>query len=278
MKKNNVEVSKEFVSAIEKMTKDQVYTLLEEKVTMVNESDDLGNKEDRLILEAEIKKLCAKYNELSKLTVFGTCAKAEYPVLEFAKTFKYPSVKHATELGEEIGEDGKKHTFSVLKIKEESTNLDLFEFLQWAEKLNRQVTSQKNWRTPCRTTRNSIVNEWKRFDKSNTNSVKIDKKIFRENLQKMYDALLFIPSPNNNNRVMATQAIANKLFMFSNVARDKVNKDGDIVIDFAVMPEKQWIKLTMYLLHLTVKDKDYAPNEVEVKFNFEEAETEAESK
>lgn len=267
MKKNTIKVSKDFVAEIQKMTKEQVYALLEEKVTAINEGVDDDMKHE---IKAEIDELCKKYNELSKLTVFGVCAKAEYPVLDFAKTFYFPSVKTATELAEEIGDDGKKHTYAVLKIEEGKTRLDLFEFLTWAEKCNKQVTAQKNWRTPCRETRNSIVNEWQKFDKSNANDVKISKKIFQENLQKMYDALLFIPSPNNNNRVMATRAIAGKLFMFSNTAADKVNKDGEPNIDFKVMPEKQWIKITMYLLYLTVKDKDYAPNEVKVEFGFEE--------
>lgn len=285
MKKNKIEVSKEFVAEIERMSKEQVYDLLLEKIAMINESEDLNDKEARVMLDAEIKKLCVKYNELSMLTVYGICAKAQYPVLELAQTFYYPSVKTTTELGEEIGEDGKKHTFPVLKIAEGKTRLDLFDFLQWAERLNKQVTSQKNWRTPCRTTRNSIVNEWKKVLENNSDKSQINKKLLQETLQEMYDALLFIPSPNNNNRVMATKKVAAMLFGFSNVVNDKVNEDGEPVINFTVLPDKQWIKLVMYALHKTVKDKDYAPNDLEIKYCVEEeevqvteSEAEAESK
>lgn len=274
MKKNTVKVSEEFKAEIKKMTKEQVYELIEEKVTAINEG-----VEDELKIQynAEIKELCQQYNELSKLTVFGECAKAEYPVLDFAKLFYYPSVKTTAELVEELGEDEKMHTRAVLRIEDGKTRLDLFEFLNWAEKCNKKVTSDKNWKTPCRITRNSIANEWKKILESNADSNKIPKKVLQENLQAMFDALLFIPSENGNNRVMATKKIAGLMFGFSNTTKDKVNEDGMPEIKWEVIPEKQWIKITMYLLHMTVKDKDFAPNP-EVAYCIEEEVVEAEVK
>jgi hypothetical protein len=274
MKKNAVKVSEEFKAEIKKMTKEQVYAALEEKVTAINEGVD---DELKIQYNAQITELCKQYNELSKLTVYAECAKTEYPVLDFAKLFYQPSVKPATELVEEMGDDDRMHTRAVLRIEEGKTRLDLFDFLAWAEKCNKKVTADKNWKTPCRITRNSIANEWKKILESNADSNKVPKKILQENLQAMFDALLFIPSENGNNRVMATKKIAGLMFGFSNTTKDKVNDEGMPDIRFEVIPEKQWIKMTMYLLHLTVKDKDYAPNP-EVGYCVEEEVVEAETK
>ena len=265
MKKNLV--SKEFKEKLETLTKEQAYALLEELVTAIN--DDETTSEEKVKLNAECSEVCKAYNELSMLTVYGVCAKAEYPILEFAKTFYYPTVSTKDELGEEMGDDGKKHTFVTRKIETGEKRLDLFDFLVWAENCNKKVTADKIWRVACNSTRNSIENEWKKLYNSKGDTHKVNLKTIKDSLQKMYDALLFIPSENGNNRVMATGKIARMMFGFSNTTKDRRTKDGDIEIINSVLSNKQWIKLVMNALHLTVMDKDYAPNKVAIQYGSE---------
>ena len=266
MKKTNV--SAEFMAEIKKLTKQQVYDLLEEKVDAIN--DGIEDDELRMEVDAECKELCKKYNELSMLTIYGVCAKAEYPVLEFAQTYYYPTISTMDELAEEMDEVGKKHTFIVRRIDEGEKRLDLFDFLQWAEKCNKVVTAQKVWLSACNSTRNSIETEWKKVFSSDAENNKISFGKIKTNLQAMYDALLFIPSEKGNNRVMATGAVARYLFGFANTRKDGRTKDGDIKITKSILSTKQWVTLVMDALHETVKDKDYAPKDLGLEYGSDE--------
>lgn len=266
MKKKNV--SAEFIAEIEKMNKQQVYDALNERVCAINEG--IEDDELRVQYDAECKELCKKYNELSMLTVYGVCAKAEYPVLEFAQTYYFPTVKTIDELAEEVDETGKKHTFIVRKIEEGEKRLDLFDFLQWAEKCNKTVTAQKLWKGACNNTRNSIEAEWKKIFSSDAENNKVSFGKIKVNLQEMYDALLFIPSEKGNNRVMATGAVARYLFGFANTRKDGRTKEGTIKITKSVLSTRQWVTLVMDALHETVKDKDYAPKDLGLEYGYDE--------
>lgn len=267
MKKNNVIA--EFVTEIEKLTKEQVYDLLEEKVTAINEGiedDDLRIKTD-----AECKELCKRYNELSMLTIYGICVKAKYPVLSFAQTYYFPTIKTTDKLTKELDEDtGKERRRIMRSIEEGEKRLDLFHFLEWAEGLNKKVTADKHWRVACNATRNSIESEWKKVFKSDAKNNEIGFGTIKKNLQEMYNALLFIPSEKGNNRVMATGAVARYLFGFANTRKDSRTKEGDIKITKSVLSTKQWVTLVLDALHETVKDKDYAPKDLGLEYGSDE--------
>lgn len=258
---------KNFKAEIENLTKQEVYDLLDAKVVAINESND---PEEKAKLAEQCKVLCTKYNELSMLTVYGACAKAEKPVLEFAQTYYYPTVSTKDELAEDLTDDGRKIIKSVRTINEGEKRLDLFDFLKWAEKTNRTVTAEKHWKGACEETRNSIESEWKKIFSSGAENNKISFGKIKTNLQKMYDALLFIPSENGNNRVMATGAVARYLFGFANVRKDSRTKDGEIKITKSILSTRQWVTLVMDALHETVKDKDYAPNTLEFEYGSDE--------
>lgn len=257
----------EFIAKIEKMNKQEVFDLLEEKVTEINETSD---DEKKIELNVECAELCKKYNELSMLSVYGVCAKAEKPVLEFAQTYYYPTVSTKDELSEDLDNDGRKSTKVVRTINEGEKRLDLFDFLRWAEKCNKVVTAEKYWRSACEGTRNSIETEWKGFFNSTGESRKINVGTIKKNLQAMFDALIFIEAPSGKNAVIATGATARYLFGFANVRKDGRTKDGEIKINKTVLSTKQWVTLVMDALHETVKDKDYAPKEFLMEYGSEE--------
>jgi hypothetical protein len=267
MRKTNV--TAEFEEMVQKLTKDEAYDLLSEKVALIN--DGIEDDETRFRVNDECKLLCERYNELSMLTVYGVCAKAEYPILDFAKTFYFPTVKVTDEKGSDVDESGRERIVITRVIEEGEKRLDLFDFLQWAEKCNKTVTAQKNWKISCNSTRNSIEEEWKKLFASNGDTHKVSFKNIKANLQEMYDALLFIPSPSNNNRVMATNAMARYIFGFSNTTKDSRNKQGNVNFNDVVLSSKQWIKLVMNALHRTVQDKNYEPNDLGLKYGSEEA-------
>ena len=265
MKKTNANI--EFLETIKKMNKQEIFDLLEEKVAEINETTD---NDARVELNAECAELCKKYNELSMYSVYGECTKAQYPILQFAQTYYFPTVSVKDELVEDLDDEGRQITKVVRAINEGEKRLDLFDFLKWAEKGNKTVTAEKHWRSACDSTRNSIETEWKKIFSSDAENNKISFGKIKTNLQAMYDALLFIPSENGNNRVMATGAVARYLFGFANVRKDGRTKEGTIKITKSILSTKQWVTLVLDALHETVKDKDYAPKDLGLEYGSDE--------
>lgn len=272
------EMMKSFKESIESFNKEQVLALLQEKIDMLNGDavDEEGNTitlttDEKNQLNSECIELCKKFNQLSKLAVFGECVKAEHPVMELAKTFFYPTVSTNDELGEELDEKGVRHTFVTRTIVDNEKKLDLFEFLTWAEKLNKKVTPGA-WKAPTIATRKAVEAEWRAFFNSTgeTRTIKIG--LIKKNLQSMFDALVYIPTPTGDkNCIVATSATARFIFGFANNCKSG-RKDGEIVISKSVLSDKTWVHLVMVALHETVKDKDYAPAELMVTYGSEEDE------
>lgn len=239
--------------AYENMTMTEVYAKLDETVEVINETEDMNVKKE---LVEECAKLCTKYNELSMLSVYGKCAKAEMPIVEFAKTYYYETIKTEDNLVDDLDDDGRKKSVVLRSIVKSEKMLDLLDFLEWAEKANKTVTAQKAWRSAIVDARNSIETEWKKFFNSTGETYKVKIGEIKGILQKMFDALVFVPAPSGLNAVIANGKTARYAWGFANT-RQSGRKDGKIVINGRVLTSKQWSKLVMDILHMTVNGKDY---------------------
>ena len=223
-------------------------------VNTYNELDAIDPK--RVELADEAKKLVNEYNELSLLTTYAKCMEAELPLKALVETFSYNTVGVKYAPHPKVV-DGVKRTIYSGSITEKPSMLDITKFLTWAAEGNKQVAHEKDWKVKMRAAKVAIKTEWKKYLESKGESTSISNRKMKEAMQNMFDALLFIPTENNNNAVIASNKIARFAFATANKLNPKIDADAS---DIDILPESNWKVIQMKIMRTAVIGKELVIN------------------
>lgn len=234
----------------ENRTLDVILSELEAKVKEYNDLPETDPK--RAELTVETKNLVDEYNELSWLTVFSTCLQAELPIKAAVETFTYNTVSTADKPHKEVV-NGVKRDVYTRSLKEGPKMIDIVKFIEWAAERNIQVAASKDWKIEMLRSKQAIKAEWKKFFASKGDTTSISNRKMKEALQKMFDALIFIPTPTGKNAVIADKDVVNLVFAFAN--KMNANLDGS-TSDGDILPESIWRMSRMKALRKAVTGKE----------------------
>lgn len=274
MKKN------ELKEAMKSMTMSEVLDALNKAVDDYNESNDYSKK---VVLESDAKKLAEQYNEMAKLTVYAEALKAEIPVSAIVKKHHYGTYtvqyKPVIDLV-----DGKPVAKKVGSVKTGTKNVDLFDFIVWAEAKNKKVAAEANWKSIINAQREIIC---KAFDKavSNDGEFKVSKSMANDVLQAVFDAIIFVPGASGKNSVFPNKDCKNLIIACGAEYKETITDTDDVDTSLNFFKDKKWKSLIQSALFLVLKNKtltlSFGDPEAEVNDaavtdgNSEEATTEA---
>lgn len=239
---------------------------INEKVEEYNNLPETDTK--RAELTVTTKNLVTEYNELSLLTVYAKCMKAELPLKAFVETYSYNTVNTADKPHKETQEDGSKKDVYTRSVTEKERMMDLAKFIDWAAEANHQVANSKDWRKKVLAAKQVIKTEWKKYLASKGESHSVSTRKMKAALQDMFNALIFIPTAKGDNSVVATGSIAKIAFAGANKLNPAVDVDAS---DVDILPESNWKVIQMKALRSAVTGK-------ELIADFNEAEDEADEK
>ena len=267
MKKNNI---------YETMNMEQLMKELNESVAQYNDSDDAI---ERIQLGAEQQKIVKAYNELSLLTAYAACMKAEIPMIALAKQYYYETISVRDNVHTELV-NGIKSTVSVRAINRKDTKFDIAKFIEWTEEANNCIAPVHDWRTKVEGSRAVIENEWKKFFAANKDTHAISITKVKKALQAMFDALVFVETATGKNAVIANGDVAKWVIAFANTRKDS-KVDGSVKLTGTVLSRSTWRALQLDVLHMAVENKSYNilfGDEVEEEPNAEQADDTAAEK
>jgi hypothetical protein len=249
------------------------YTMADLKA-MLNENVDKFNnvattQADKIDLRVEIKDIIEACNELSLLTVYSDCLADEQPVVKFASAYVYDTIS-AKYTVQSIIENGKSKSSEVCEIKDGTKTLAPFKFIEWAKARNKIITADACWIEKVTAAREAIVAEWKKYMASN-DGYAISKNVVKSEMQKVFDALVFIPCENakDKNAIIAKRNVAE--YIIALAADKKVvlkDRSPNFTVSFLT---KSWEGLIFDSLHMSVKGKTY---DIDYGDKTEEAEAE----
>ena len=231
---------------------------------------------ERVNLTVKHKNLTQEYNDLSLLSAYAECMKADKPLMELAKRYYYNTVSVKDAVHNEV-ENGVQKSSVTRSVQEGDKKFNVVKFIEWTAERNKSVAADKSWKSKMEAARAVVEGEWKKFFTSNgdTHSMSIGKT--KKALQEMFDALLFVASESGKNAIIANGDVAKWVLGFANSRKDS-KVDGKITITGNVLPKATWGTLQLDILHKAVTDKTFDivygdPEEVE-----EDAEPKAKSK
>lgn len=228
-------------------------------------------------IEAECKELVMDYNRCSLVNTYANLMKAELPLVELAKMYKYPQKSIRKKTHEDTNADGEITSTLVLVLEDKEANLDVMAFVEWTAEKGACVAHANNYKTKAKEARTTVANQWTKFFKSKADSeVKISIGETKRALQAMFDALVFIPCENNKdkNAVIANNKIAKWVIAQANSRKDVRLESGEIKVKGEILTARTWTTLILDALHFAVTGKDY---EVIFKEEDEEAPTEVDT-
>ena len=245
-----------------KMTMDEIRTSLDEQVNAWNASTDPSEK---ISLKVEIKDGVQAYNELSMLTVYADCIKAEMPVIEFIKTYYYPVIRLKEAVVSEKNDEGRLVAYIKLSIQEINDtkgeplykNLDLVKFLEWANDRNTPAAYAKDWKSKLLKARNVINTECE----NNINSkdgYKIKKGKIKDAVQSAFDAIVFIPCENakDKNAIIAKGSLVDHTPFLAAQIKEEC-KSGSPEFEIKYFTVDHWYKTIMQYLSITIGNKEF---------------------
>lgn len=263
-------------------------------ITMASAMEDLNakikefNAESDVLkcakIEAECKELVVEYNKCSLVNTYAELMKAELPLVELAKMYKYPQKTLKKKTHEDTNADGEITSTLVLVLEDKEANLDVMAFIDWTAERGNCVAHAHNYKTKAKDARTTVANQWTKFFKSQANSeIKISVGETKRALQAMFDALVFIPCENDKdkNAIIANGKIAKWVIAQANSRKDVRLESGEIKVKGEILTPRTWATLMLDALHFAVTGKDYevifkeedeaAPVEVEATAETEEA-------
>lgn len=222
-------------------TLEQIMQELKDVATKHNGSDVAS---ERNKLKVEAAKLSVDYNNTSLLNAYTECLEAENPMLAFAKMYKYPVVKVSFSQ-----ESGNMTISTETPDGEKLTEIfNLWDFVEYCEGLNKQVTSTLGWKVEADKAYNILVENIRKYVK--TGGAK-DVKGLKSAIQTVFDAVLMIPGKSGNNAVVMTSLQVREIYTTNGKQNFKTLKTT-----FAA--PKTWQKQVFAYLHCSVEGKDFS--------------------
>lgn len=250
--------------SFESMTMAEIRAELSTSVDKYNLSQ---NADERVELAMSHKDMVQAYNELSLLSVYGKCLAAEYPVVALAKTYYYDTISvKDTPHNEEV--NGVMRSVVTRSITDGNAKLNLSKFITWTAECNKNVAAAKNWAEVVEASRKVVETEWKKYFASKGDTHSFSTKKVKEAIQKMFDAVVFIPSESGKNAMIATGDIAKWTIAHANERKDSKVETG-VNLKTTVLAKSRWGVLQMDALHMAAEGKTF-----DIVFGEEEPEAE----
>ena len=251
-----------------------------EVLDALNTAVDSYNESNSVLTEDNIKKLVDQYAEMSKLTAYAEALKAEIPVSAIIKKHHYRTYSVQYKPIIDIV-DGKTVAKKVGSVKAGNKNVDLFDFIAWAEAKNKKVAADPMWKSKLNIQRDVIC---KAFDKAvaNKGEFKVSKTMANNVLQAVFDAIIFVPGASGKNAVFPNDDCKNLIITCGAEYKETINDSDDVDTSLNFFKDKKWRSLIQSALFLVLKDKtltiSFGDPEAEANgetANSEEATTEA---
>lgn len=179
------------------LTCEQMKTKIKELVETHNESTDLS---ERNKLAKEARDLNQDYNNTSVLDVYAQCLEAENPMLTFIKTYTYPTMSV-----------GVKKDTGNLTIKDDGKAvMNLWDFVKWAARLNKQVVHAIDWEGKAEDTRQILLGI---AEGNIVRDTKDDVGMMKAAMQAAFDSVIMLPGKSGNNAVIAKSKACRTIIM-----------------------------------------------------------------
>lgn len=244
MKKN------ELKEAMKSMTMSEVLDALNAAVDSHNVATDSSSK---VTAKDKIKKLSEQYNEMAKLTAYAEALKAEIPVSAIVKKHHYSTRTVQYKPIIDIVE-GKPVAKEVASVKTGNKNVDLFDFIAWAEAKNKKVTAETNWKSVMNAQREIIC---KAFDKavSHDSDYNVSKTMANDVLQAVFNAIIFVPGESGKNSVFPNKDCKNLIIACGAEYKETITDTDDVNAGLHFLKDKKWKSLVQSALFLVLQNK-----------------------
>lgn len=237
---------------LDNLTITEVRAELDSAVVLYNATVDTT---ERANIEQYCDKCCEKYNELSLLSTYAACARAEMPIKALVEAFHYKKVSSANKPVKSVV-DGKTVVNIVRSVNETNGKLVLAKFLEWGADGNRNFAASNNWRSEVAKARKVIISEWEKFFKSNKDSHAMSIGKTKRAVQAMFDSLLFVKCENSDkNAVIASGDIVKAMLAFANKLKVSIDDSGEVIFSGSCLSNSTWAEMQMVALNLAISGK-----------------------
>lgn len=244
---------------ISEMTMVEMLEALENNVEEYNNSTDATH---RIELAAQATELVTAYNEAALLSAYAECMADAQPVVALAKMFYCAKISVKDSVHKEQIQ-GKTVVKVTRAINDGTQRLNVMKFLDWAAERNKMLAADKGWKAACNACRDTINSEWKAYVDS-ANGVVMSKTKVRNAVQKMFDALAYVPAVDKNGKATGRNALIAKTpvatYIIAAAADAKASIDAGnkkVSHSLTFLNATKFATLVMDILHMTVEGKDY---------------------
>lgn len=164
--------------------------IMTELKAAVDKHNEVENAIERVKAAAEVSKLVADYNDLSLFNSYSECLENDQPVLTLIKKYQYPTVSVST----------KKDTGALAVNDEGSKVFNLWNFVDWCEARNKQVTVALNWKSKAEEARELLLAECEKYIET---GAEFNVSAVKSALQAMFDSIVMVLGEAGNNAVIA---------------------------------------------------------------------------
>lgn len=239
--------------------------LIEHLHAKVDEFNEATGTSELIAIKTEIKATADQYNEMSKFVAYSAALKTEMPLVSIIKGHHYETRSVTYKPGTEV-KDGKTIVREFASVKDGTRNVDMFDFIKFAEERNKQVTavSTANWKTVLNAQRKKLNNEFKKAVESDKGYT-VSKTTANNVLQAVYDALVFIAGESGKNAVFPNKDCKNIIIACAAEYKEAI-VDGDVDVSLNFFKDKHWksiIQSTLYIV-LSKKSLTYTYGDPEV--------------
>lgn len=253
---------------MESMTMQEVLDALNTAVNTYNDSFDVSVRAEA---EKTAKACTNKYNEMAKLTAYAHAIKDNgNELVNIIKCHHYDTKSVSYKPVESLTTDGRTVIKKMGAVKDGTKNIDMFDFLVWAESRNKKIAANPGWKAVMNVQREALA---KKFNEAadSSEAYTISKTFANNTLQAVFDALVFIASETGKNAVFPNKDC--KLLVIACAAeyKETVTKSGDVDCSLEFLTAKKWQTLVQSAMFLVLKNK-------ELKITFGAPEEDADSK
>lgn len=239
------------VKEIEKMNMNEVKRAIDTNVEAFNNSKDFA---ERTELKLEAKKLETHQNLLAKLDVYANALKAEMPLAHIVKLHHYEVVKMTYKMVDDT-ENGKAIIRETASIDDANKNVDMFDFIEWAEGRSKKVTAESAWKAIIKGQRSELIKVFKKAAES-SKTFTVSKTTANNVLQAVFDALVFIPGASGKNSVFPSNDAKNIIIACAADYRERINDTNGVDVSLHFLSDKKWKSLVQSALYLVLSKKN----------------------
>ena len=232
------------------MTKLELLTALNEAAETYNKSHDDSVKAH---LEVQAKGMMEQYNALAKLDVYAEVLETELPLAELIKKHHYSTIGVKYALNDDVV-DGKLVSRKVASVVSGKKNIDMFDFIKWAEACNKKVAATDDWKSTLKA-QQKLINAAFKKSVSHESNYSVSKTLANNVLKAVFDALVFIPSENGLNSVLPNKDCKNLIITCAAEYKETIADDDDVDVSLDFFKDKRWQSTIQSTLYIVLKNK-----------------------